>query len=297
MIHSSIAMNNQFQLTFNATDQILLREALSNWGISKRTLTSIKFYGGSLLVNGIEKTVRHPLSIGDVVTVLFPIEIVSEGLVRQKGHLDIVFEDDVLLIVNKPFGQSTIPSREHPSETLANYVAYYYEKMSIPSTVHILTRLDKDTSGLVCLVKNRHIHHVMNQGHVLNKTYEAIVHGIVKKTTQEIIAPIGRKGSSIIEREVSQNGLFAHTDITVIRQEANIAHVRCLLHTGRTHQIRVHMAHIGHPIVGDDLYGGKLDLIKRQALHCASVEIKHPLTGAMLTFTSPLPTDMKNLLL
>lgn len=289
-------MCNQFHLEFTAKEPMLLREALGKWGISKRSLTSIKFDGGCLLVNGQEKTVRHPLSVGDVVTVLFPYEEVSEGLIRQKGPLDIVYEDDVLLIVNKPPGQSTIPSREHPSNTLANYVAYYYEEMSIPSTVHILTRLDRDTSGLVCLVKNRHIHHIMNHGHVLNKTYEAIVHGQVEKQYQEIIEPIGRKGSSIIEREVREDGLFAHTDVTIIRQDSHSSHVKCILHTGRTHQIRVHLAHIGHPIMGDDLYGGKLDLINRQALHCASVEIKHPLTGEMLTITSPMPTDMKRLL-
>ena len=289
-------MCKQFKLTFKATEQILLREALGNWGISKRSLTSIKFDGGTLLVNGQVKTVRHPLVIGDVVTVLFPLEEVSEGLIRQKGKLDIVYEDDVLFIVNKQPGQSTIPSREHPSGTLANFVAYYYEQMSIPSTVHILTRLDKDTSGLVCLVKNRHIHHIMNHKHVMNKTYEAIVHGKVSHYSREIIAPIGRKGSSIIEREVREDGLFAHTDVDVIRHTPDFSHVKCLLHTGRTHQIRVHLAHIGHPILGDDLYGGSVDMISRQALHCASVDIKHPLTGEMMTFTSPLPEDMRNLL-
>jgi 23S rRNA pseudouridine1911/1915/1917 synthase len=289
-------MCNQFTLTFKATEQILLREALATWGISKRSLTSIKFDGGTLLVNGQVKTVRHPLAIGDVVTVLFPLEEVSEGLIRQKGPLDIVYEDDVLFIVNKQPGQSTIPSREHPSGTLANFVAYYYEQMSIPSTVHILTRLDKDTSGLVCLVKNRHIHHIMNHNHVMNKTYEAIVHGKVSAECQEIIAPIGRKNSSIIEREVREDGHFAHTDVDVIRHHANFSHVKCLLHTGRTHQIRVHLAHIGHPIIGDDLYGGSVNQISRQALHCASVDIKHPLTGKMMTFTSPMPEDMKNLL-
>ncbi|WP_075617325.1 RluA family pseudouridine synthase [Paenisporosarcina indica] len=289
-------MCKQFQLTFEAIEEVLLREALSKWGISKRTLTSIKFGGGSLLVNGHEKTVRHPLSKGDIVTVIFPFEEVSLGLIRQKGNLEIIYEDDVLLIVNKPHGQSTIPSREHPSGTLANFIAYYYEQMSIPSTVHILTRLDRDTSGIVCLVKNRHIHHIMNHGHVMNKTYEAIVHGKLERTTQEIIKPIGRKGSSIIEREVREDGLFAHTDVSVIRQYADFSHVKCLLHTGRTHQIRVHLAHIGHPIVGDDLYGGKLDRINRQALHCASVDITHPLSGKKMTFTSSLPEDIQKLI-
>lgn len=122
------------------------------------------------------------------------------------------------------------------------------------------------------------------------------VHGKVSHYPQEIIAPIGRKGTSIIEREVREDGLFAHTDVDVIRHNSDFSHVKCLLHTGRTHQIRVHLAHIGHPIIGDDLYGGSVDRISRQALHCASVDIKHPLTGKRMTFTSPLPEDMKNLL-
>lgn len=289
-------MCKPFQLTFEATEEVLLRDALAKWGISKRTLTSIKFGGGSLLVNGQEKTVRHPLSIRDVVTIIFPFEEVSSGLIRQKGNLEIIYEDDVLLIVNKPSGQSTIPSREHPSGTLANFVAYYYEQNSIPSTVHILTRLDRDTSGIVCLVKNRHIHHIMNNGHVMNKTYEAIVHGNLESGIQEIIKPIGRKGTSIIEREVREDGLFAHTDVSLIQQYTDFSHVKCLLHTGRTHQIRVHLAYIGHPIVGDDLYGGEIDRILRQALHCASVDIIHPLTGEKLTFTSSLPKDIKKLI-
>ena len=296
MIHLLTAMCKQFQLTFEATEEVLLREALSKWGISKRTLTSIKFEGGCLLVNGQEKTVRHPLSIGEIVTVIFPVEEVSPGLIRQEGQLDIIYEDDVLLIVNKPSGQPTIPSREHPSATLANYVAYYYELKSIPSTVHILTRLDRDTSGIVCLVKNRHIHHIMNNGSVMNKTYEAIVHGKMGSHSQEIIAPIGRKGSSIIEREVSEDGLFAHTDVSVIRSYSDFTHVKCIIHTGRTHQIRVHLAHIGNPIAGDDLYGGDMKHILRQALHCASVEINHPLTGNRIIITCPLPEDMEKLL-
>jgi 23S rRNA pseudouridine1911/1915/1917 synthase len=130
----------------------------------------------------------------------------------------------------------------------------------------------------------------------MNKTYEAIVHGKVSHYPQEIIAPIGRKGTSIIEREVREDGLFAHTDVDVIRHNSDFSHVKCLLHTGRTHQIRVHLAHIGHPIIGDDLYGGSVERISRQALHCASVDIKHPLTGKRMTFTSPLPEDMENLL-
>lgn len=289
-------MSNRFQLTFTSTEEQMLREALSSWGISKRTLTAIKYDGGDLLVNGHEKTVRHILHKGDIVTVIFPHEEVSTGLLVQPGELDIVFEDEVLLIVNKPAGLVTIPSKEHPRGSLANIVAYYYVQNNIASTIHILTRLDRDTSGLLCLVKNRHIHHVMTSNHLLEKLYEAFVEGVVQLETQSIKAPIGRKGTSIIEREVQENGQFAHTDVTVLNRFDSFTHVACTLHTGRTHQIRVHLSHIHHPLVGDELYGGSNVNLQRSALHCASLTLKHPLTGEIITFKSHLPGDMQQFL-
>lgn len=289
-------MSNQFQLPFISTKEQILREALAEWDISKRTLTAIKYEGGSLLVNGQEKTVRHILQKGDMVTVIFPPEKVSDGLLLQAGELDIVYEDDVLLVVNKPAGLVTIPSKEHPTGSLANIIAYYYDQNHISSTVHILTRLDRDTSGLICLVKNRHIHHVMTANHLLEKTYEAFVGGNVSLDHQSIIAPIGRKGTSIIEREVQEDGQYAHTDVTVMKRFERFTHVSCLLHTGRTHQIRVHLAHIKHPLVGDELYGGSVKDLTRSALHCSSLTIKHPLTKEEMKLKAPLPKDMSEFL-
>lgn len=296
MTLSLTVMSNRFQLTFTSDKEQLLRGALSSWGISKRTLTAIKYDGGALLVNGHEKTVRHNLQHGDMVTVIFPPEEVSKGLLVQPGELDIVYEDAVLLIVNKPAGLVTIPSKEHPRGSLANIVAYYYEKEKIPSTVHILTRLDRDTSGLLCLVKNRHIHHLMTSDHLLEKSYQAFVEGIVPFEKQSIVEPIGRKGSSIIEREVQKDGQFAHTDVSVLTRYTNFTHVACTLHTGRTHQIRVHLSYISHPLVGDDLYGGSTEYLQRSALHCSSLTIKHPLTQKIITIESQLPKDMQEFL-
>jgi 23S rRNA pseudouridine1911/1915/1917 synthase len=289
-------MSNQFQLPFISTKEQILREALADWNISKRTLTAIKYEGGSLLVNGQEKTVRHNLQKGDMVTVIFPPEKVSDGLLLQAGKLEIVYEDEVLLVVNKPAGLVTIPSKEHPTGSLANIVAYYYDQQNISSTVHILTRLDRDTSGLICLVKNRHIHHVMTTNHLLEKSYEAFVEGFVELQHQSIIAPIGRKGTSIIEREVQTDGQFAHTDVTVIKKYDTFTHVSCLLHTGRTHQIRVHLSHINHPLVGDELYGGSIEVLTRSALHCSNLTIKHPITKVIMKLTAPMPQDMSTFL-
>ncbi|WP_431029255.1 RluA family pseudouridine synthase [Lysinibacillus sp. LZ02] len=295
-------MEKRFTVTFMAKQQgQLLREAISNFGISKRALTAIKFEGGQILINGTEQNVRYPLHVGDEITVKFPVERVSDGLIPQQGVLDIVYEDTALLVLNKPAFMSTIPSREHPDASVANFVAGYFEQQHIASTVHIVTRLDRDTSGLICIAKHRHIHHLtglMQRAGTIHREYEAIVHGHVEN--QSIIAPIGRKDTSIIEREVRNDGQYAHTDVTVLKQfwvdDKPYSHIRLKLYTGRTHQIRVHMAHIGHPLIGDELYGGSRAFIARQALHCVRLALAHPVSGEPFIFNSPLPADMQEII-
>jgi len=298
-------MEKRFKLQFLAQhDGQLLREAISKHGISKRGLTSIKYNGGALLVNGEERTVRHRLLQGDEITILFPVEEFSEGLITEQGELKIIYEDEAFLIIDKPPFLNIIPSREHPIGSLANFVGGYFEKQGIHSTVHIVTRLDRDTSGVVCIAKHSHIHHLMGlqqKNNAINKQYEAFVHGHVMEDNQAIVAPIGRKETSIIEREVRPDGQFSHTDVKVLKRGFTkelepITHVRLQLHTGRTHQIRVHMAHIGHPLVGDELYGGNRTLFERQALHCVLLEMNHPLTGQKVQFTSELLESMRNLM-
>lgn len=288
-------------MQFVATEAILLREAIATWGISKRALTSIKFDGGGIFVNNIERNVRYRLEQGDIVKIIFPAEEVSEGLVPQHGKLNIVYEDDALLVIDKQPYMSSIPSREHPEGSVANFVFGYFQEQGLASTVHIVTRLDRDTSGLMCIAKHRHIHHLMSEAQKrgdVHRQYEAIVHGEVK--SQSVILPIGRKETSIIEREVRADGQFAHTDVILLQHAkmcgAPISHIKLKLHTGRTHQIRVHMAHIGHPLVGDELYGGDKQIIDRQALHCVSLTFEHPLTKQQLTFSSELHKTLKKLL-
>ena len=293
-------MDKRYQLQFTVEiEGQLLREAIAAWGISKRALTAIKFDGGALLVNGEEKNVRHKLQMGDVVTILFPLEEVSDGLTAQNGPLTIVYEDEAVLVLDKPAYMSTIPSREHPSGSMANFLRGYFEQQQLASTVHIVTRLDRDTSGLMLIAKHRHIHHLMSEQQkegMLHREYEALVEGVLEKDQQSIIVPIGRKETSIIEREVRADGQFAHTDVLVLSRGETISHIRLKLHTGRTHQIRVHMASIGHPLVGDELYGGSRMLLDRQALHCRFLQFKHPLTGKMMEFESPLPEQFIKIL-
>lgn len=295
----------RFQLTFIVQEEgSLLRDFLAKKDISKRTLTAVKYAGGKLLVNGIEHDVRHILSIGDQVEVLFPPENLSEGLLAQDGEIDIVYEDEAILLLAKPPGQSTIPSFNHKFNTVANYVAGKFVREQIPSTVHVVTRLDFNTSGLLCIAKNRHIHHVLGK-QLMNSTfkreYAAIVEGHIEMDDYLIDKPIGRKDGSIIERIVRDDGQEARTYVQVIdRFEKNgepFTHVALSLQTGRTHQIRTHMNWLGYPLAGDDLYGGKKHYIPRQALHCTSLSFVHPVTGEEKVFVHELPIDMKRLLL
>ena len=298
-------MDQRFTIRFKATEEgQLLREALAQYGISKRALTAIKFDGGEITVNGNEQNVRYKLMQDDEVMVKFPIEPISDSLIAETHeHLPIVYEDDALLIINKPAYMSTIPSREHPSGSVANYLRGYYNQHGIASTIHIVTRLDRNTSGLMVIAKHRHIHHLMSEQQKrgeIHREYEAIVHGHVREPFRSIIAPIGRKETSIIEREVREGGQYAHTDMTVLKRitkdNVDMTHVRLKLYTGRTHQIRVHAAHIGHPLVGDELYGGLRDLMDRQALHCVSVTFYHPILQKQMNFLSALPEEMNKLI-
>lgn len=273
----------------------LVKDFLKEREISKTALTDIKFHGGSLLLNGEHVTVRYMLKEGDALTVLFPPELPGENMVREDISLSIVYEDDFLLVINKPAHMSTIPSREHPTGSLANALLFYYEKQQIESTIHIVNRLDRDTSGLLIVAKHRYTHNLFSKQQKLGeikRTYEAIVHGEIGEAAGTINEPIARKTTSIIEREVSPEGQPAVTHFQVLRRYNQFTHVSVQLETGRTHQIRVHFSHLGHPLLGDDLYGGERVLINRQALHSRQLSFTHPITGEELQFVVDLPGDM-----
>ncbi len=295
-------MKPNFELQWKINEQQagrMIKEFLKEKEISRIALTDIKFRGGKILVNNTEVNVRHVLKVGEIVTVIFPLENPSEGVVGEKIKLEILFEDPYLLVVNKPAGMSTIPSREHPTGSLANALVGYYEKIGIRATSHIVTRLDRDTSGIVLIAKHRHVHHLLSkqqQNGDVKRTYEAFAEGSVKLKMGMIEEPIGRKLDSIIEREVRSDGQCACTQYKVLKWYKEFTHVELELKTGRTHQIRVHMSYIGHPLLGDDLYGGNLLLIERQALHCRRIRFLHPFSGMDMNFTAPLPLDMDEII-
>jgi len=239
--------------------------------------------------------------------------------------LDIVYEDEHILVINKAAGVLMHPTSTVRDHTLANGVLYYYQETHQHYDFHPVHRLDKDTSGIVIIAKTSVVQHAFDKKHThFYKSYDAIVEGKLPAVPLTINWPIGRKPGSIIERYCTNEGKPARTDITVISHntrpivdkspiidsntiigsnnmtdgncEMHFTHVQCLLHTGRTHQIRVHVSQLGYPLVGDDLYGGHLDYIQRQALHAARVSFHHPMTNEWLELSADMPQDMKDLI-
>lgn len=277
----------------------LIKDFIKDQEISRTALTDIKFKGGKILVDDAEVNVRYRLSEGEILTLIFPPENPSAGVKGEKISLDIIFEDEYLLVVNKRAGMSTIPSREHPSGSLANALVGYYQEIGVEATSHIVTRLDRDTSGIVLIAKHRHVHHLFSlqqKSGKVKRTYEAFAEGMILQSGGVVEQPIGRKMESIIEREVRSDGQYACTYFRVIEMYTDFTHVELRLETGRTHQIRVHMSYIGHPLLGDDLYGGNVNLIKRQALHCKSITFFHPFHRSEMSFSAPLPEDMNRII-
>lgn len=277
-----------------------LKEFLKEKGISRRIIGRTKFHGGSFLVNGREVHVREPLQLGDSVQLNLPVEEPNPNLTATAEPLDILFEDEHYLIINKPVDLISVPSSAHLGDTVASRVKHYFMTQNYRhQVVHVVTRLDRYTSGAMLIAKNTLGHSLMGQlleEQTLGKFYQAIVEGHLEQKKGLIDAPIARSPHSIIERRVHESGKPSQTAYEMTeRLENNLALVCLSLHTGRTHQIRVHMAHLGHPLVGDDLYGGSKKLFERQALHCHRLVFKHPFTGEQMEITAPLPADMQAL--
>lgn len=282
-----------FTLHRVAETTVLLRDFLmKDCNISRKMLTQIK-QGGLILVNDEPRTVRYNIQPGERVTVHFPIEQPSETMVHSKRPLKILYEDDYLLAVDKPAGIATIPSRLHPNDTLANAVFGYYEQIGLRSAIHVINRLDRDTSGVVLFAKYAYVHHrfsELQQNGGLTRTYLALVEGPLEPQT--INAPIGRAPDSIMERIVTADGQHAVTHILEAKPHGAYTALKIALETGRTHQIRVHLRHLGHPLLGDTMYGGKTAL-DRHALHSASATFCHPMTGEKLVIEATPPHDFQ----
>jgi len=279
-------------LTYTIEKEQCLREFLLENNISRKTLTRIKFDNdGSIKVNDKEENVRYILKNGDKVTITLPSEKFSEHVRFIEGNLDIIYEDEYFLVVNKPANLPSIPSRNEEDASLLEIVNTYFHDNNYVTIPHIVTRLDKNTTGLVLIAKHRHIHALFGKTDI-NKFYLALAKGRV--ADQVIEANIKREEDSIITRCVAEDGDYAKTQVWLEKyyEKNDASLVKLKLFTGRTHQIRVHMSHLGNPLLGDELYGGNKDLIARQALHCYNLQFKHPITQKELSLKAPLAGDI-----
>ncbi len=254
------------------------------------------------LNNNIVDT-RSSVSDGDIITVNLDFQEESENVLPTKMDLNIIYEDDAFLILNKPAGIAVHPSVLHYENSLSNGVKFYFESIGLKRKIRPINRLDLNTSGLIIFAKNEYIQECLikqMQENIFQKEYIAIVHGTFKNKSGTINLPIARKENSIIERCVCNTGKPSVTDYLVLHEFNTFSVVKCILKTGRTHQIRVHMASIGHPLLGDTLYcssdyktSSKLTKqINRQALHSYKISFIHPITNKKLEFICKLPNDM-----
>lgn len=274
--------------------QVLIHE----FNLSDRLILRLK-RASQIYLNGYTTHIHNTLSLHDTVSVDISFEEACENIVASKMNLDILYEDDALLIINKPPNTPVHPSLNHYEDSLSNGVKYYFESINLKRKIRPINRLDKDTSGIVLFAKNEYVQECLikqMKTNAFEKEYLAIVNGVVEKEIQTVVAPIARKDTSIIERCIRDDGDYAETHIELIKSFGDYSLIKCKLKTGRTHQIRVHTKHIGHPILGDTLYGVASALIGRQALHAYKVKFIHPLTKQILNIECNLPKDMSSII-
>lgn len=277
-------------LNYTVHNEINIRQVLrERFGISNRLLLKLKQNKKIYLNNSNNIYLDMSTKENDLIKINLDFDEDNSNIVPTKMNLNILYEDDSLLIIDKPPHMPVHPSFNHYENSLSNGVKYYFDSINLHRLIRPINRLDKDTSGIVMFAKNEYI-----QSRLTNyiKEYIAIVVG--KLEGKGIIdKPIKRKADSIIERCIDENGEKAITEYEVLKNfninREDLTEVKCLLHTGKTHQIRVHMASINHPILGDTLYGKESNLIDRQALHAYKIKFIHPITKKEIEVISPIP--------
>ena len=269
------------------------------FGISERLLHKLK-RNNLIFLNNKSVFPNTSLKINDEISVIINFEEDNSNIVSTKMDLYIIYEDQGLLIINKPSGIPVHPSMDHYTDSLSNGIRYYFDTINLKRKIRPVNRLDKDTSGLVVFAKNEYIQECLvrqMKNHTFTKGYIAVCDGIFEEKQGTINAPIARKEDSIIERCIDENGdiSITHYEILYENLESNYSVVKCLLETGRTHQIRVHMKYINHPLLGDTLYHTSSPLIPRQALHSYKISFTHPVLKTTQEYIAPLPKDIENL--
>ena len=287
--------SDEYGLTIN---QILKK----NYKFSSRFKTKMK-YQSLVDLNGTPAPGYIRPEVGDVIGVRLPEE--TSDFEPEDIPLDIIYEDDDLILINKQPGIIVHPTKGHPEHTIANGVMKYMADTDQSFKVRFANRIDMDTSGIIIVAKNANAQNAlssqMRAGTVVKK-YMALVEGSPEEDRFSIDLPVGRPSPESIQRAVMyEGGKSALSEVTVLERFHSAEYgdhtlVEVRIKTGRTHQIRVHLSHMGHPIAGDILYGGGTDLIDRQALHAFHIEFSHPMTGERVSFDAPLPEDLKKVL-
>ena len=271
----------------------LLRRTL---GLSGTVLRRVKWLEDGITLDGQRVNVRVRVEAGQTLSVRLTDPAPTSGVVPVEGPLHILYEDGDLVVLDKAPGVLVHPGHGHFDDTLGNFLMYHYRQCGDEADFHPVHRLDKGTSGLVVVAKHAHAQErLKRQLHTgdFRRGYLAVCDGAPPEPAGVIDAPIGRAEGSLMARQVRPDGQAARTHYRVLRAYGPRTLVELELDTGRTHQIRVHMAHLGCPLTGDFLYGTEnRALISRPALHSARLELAHPITGARLSFSAPLPADM-----
>ena len=296
-----------YPITESDSDQRIY-DFLCHHGYSRHIRTWLKQHPGSVRLNGEEALFYFPLKNGDLLEISLEEEHPSENIVPVDLPIHIVYEDEDLMVIDKPADMPVHPSIGNYENTLANAAAWYFHRQDIPFVFRCINRLDRDTTGLLILAKHMLSGAILSdqmKKRAIHRTYRAITEGKTDPAGT-IDSPIGRTDQSLILRQVDhENGDSACTHYlqkcwhpktfypeTLPVPQDGLSLVQLQLETGRTHQIRVHMTSIGHPLIGDTLYNPETALMNRQALHSYRLAFTHPVTGVSLEFTSPLPEDM-----
>ena len=280
---------------YKITEEMTIQKFLKAQGFSATVIRHLKETTEGILNNGVWARVHETLSVGDVLTLRLTEDESSENIVPVNLPLNIIYEDQDLLIINKSADMPIHPSQGNYDNTLANACAYYFEQKGEPFTYRCINRLDRDTTGLLILARHAYsasLLSTMVAKREIHREYRALVTGLLPEEGT-VEAPIARVDGSTIEREVNfETGEFARTHFKRLEYKNGYSLASLKLDTGRTHQIRVHMKHIGHPLPGDFLYNPDYSIIQRQALHSYRLTFTHPITKEVMDFVAPLPDDM-----
>lgn len=283
----------------NSSKYSNVKEVLkAEFSMSDRLLLKLKKLD-KIYLNGNVTSVNHPVLENDLIECYLDYEEDNSNIVPIEMPLNIIYEDEAYIVVNKPAGIPVHPSMDHYTDSLSNGIAFYFNQIGLKKKIRPVNRLDKDTSGIVIFAKNEYIQECLvrqMKSKEFIKRYIAVVNGNLDNLEGTINAPIARKEGSIIERCVSETGDIAITHYKVLKRKTDFDIVECILETGRTHQIRVHFAYLGHSLLSDTLYGTSSSLINRQALHAYKVEFTHPLSKKKVKYIATVPEDLNKLM-